>query len=781
MAILTRRKSPHFSTLYMITVLLCERWSLLEGKDDLHLLGLFPFDSKIWAGGQSYLPAAQLAMVHINERDDVLPGYQLKMLWGDSKCNAGYAVDVMYRLLHSEPTKIMILGASCSAACQSIAQSAHLWNIVQMSYACVSPSLSDKSVYPLFTRNNPPDTVLNIPRLALLQEHGWTKVATITESARVWTEVTNDMIGMMKTNGMDVVSSESFSDIPTVQMENIKRKDVRIIVGNFYTTAALKVFCEAYKLQMYGAKYAWIIQGWYSHTWIEDSWKTDMVDCTQEQIATATEGALSVSSFTRHPEGDKKGVSNLTPHEYLAIYDDYVNNTGPSLQGYSSAGSAYDAVWALALALNNTMNVLEESNDNKRLEDFTYGDSQMAQLILKSMANVTFNGVMGRIGFNENGDAVADFRIQQIQDGAKVQIGIYKAELGMIQFDSNVPIVWQGDGPPIDDIKVDYVITKVPGYLYQIVSIVAVAGCICVVILLVINIKFRHVKIIKMSSPNINNIILCGCMFTYSSVLFTEFEGASFDPLVCCKASQYTLLLGVSSAYGALFSKTWRVHVIFTTGKLQKKIVKDGQLIAQVLMLVCIDVIIIALWEGIDPLKIVIRDTNQRQLEIGDKIFIYQIAFCESSYMSYWLGVIYSIKVLLLVFGVFLAWETRKVSIPALNDSRYIGMCIYNIVILSTLGAPIAYVLRYQPGVAYAITSVLVILGTTVTLCLLFLPKLMAQKDGQADQLTNNRTHPLATDNLTGNHANTSTGRTTTATTDAVPGNTGIQVEMRQP
>ncbi len=38
-----------------------------------------------------------------------------------------------------------------------------------------------------------------------------------------------------------------------------------------------------------------------------------------------------------------------------------------------------------------------------------------------------------------------------------------------------------------------------------------------------------------------------------------------------------------------------------------------------------------------------------------------------------WQLLLYSIKGILLIFGVFLAWQTRKVTIPALNDSKYIG------------------------------------------------------------------------------------------------------------
>ena len=40
---------------------------------------------------------------------------------------------------------------------------------------------------------------------------------------------------------------------------------------------------------------------------------------------------------------------------------------------------------------------------------------------------------------------------------------------------------------------------------------------------------------------------------------------------------------------------------------------------------------------------------------------------------------------LLLVFGIFFAWETRKVRIEALNDSKQIGLCVYNVLITSAI------------------------------------------------------------------------------------------------
>lgn len=40
-----------------------------------------------------------------------------------------------------------------------------------------------------------------------------------------------------------------------------------------------------------------------------------------------------------------------------------------------------------------------------------------------------------------------------------------------------------------------------------------------------------------------------------------------------------------------------------------------------------------------------------------------------------------------------MAWETRHVSIPALNDSRHVGLSVYNVAIMCICGAAVALVL----------------------------------------------------------------------------------------
>lgn len=62
-------------------------------------------------------------------------------------------------------------------------------------------------------------------------------------------------------------------------------------------------------------------------------------------------------------------------------------------------------------------------------------------------------------------------------------------------------------------------------------------------------------------------------------------------------------------------------------------------------------------------------------------------------------------------------------SIPALNDSKHIGLSVYNVLIMCIMGAAIALVLSDRRDAVFILISVFIIFCTTATLCLVFVPK----------------------------------------------------------
>lgn len=73
-----------------------------------------------------------------------------------------------------------------------------------------------------------------------------------------------------------------------------------------------------------------------------------------------------------------------------------------------------------------------------------------------------------------------------------------------------------------------------------------------------------------------------------------------------------------------------------------------------------------------------------------------------------------------------MAWETRNVKISALNDSKYIGISVYSVVITSASVVVIGTIISERATLAYISITSLILIATTSTLCLLFLPKIIA-------------------------------------------------------
>lgn len=57
------------------------------------------------------------------------------------------------------------------------------------------------------------------------------------------------------------------------------------------------------------------------------------------------------------------------------------------------AGFAYDAVWALAMALNRTEEYLRETKSRLSIDSFTYANKEVMEYLNRSLEETNFAGV----------------------------------------------------------------------------------------------------------------------------------------------------------------------------------------------------------------------------------------------------------------------------------------------------------------------------------------------------------------------------------------------------
>uniref|UniRef100_A0AAZ3QS17 G-protein coupled receptors family 3 profile domain-containing protein n=1 Tax=Oncorhynchus tshawytscha TaxID=74940 RepID=A0AAZ3QS17_ONCTS len=721
--------------------------SINHPEKKLYIGALFPMSGG-WPGGQACLPSAQMALDLVNKRTDILPEYELELIHYDSMCDPGEATKLLYDLLYTEPIK-MVLMPGCSSVSTLVAEAARMWNLIVLSYGSSSPALSNRQRFPTFFRTHPSATLHNPTRVQLFQKWKWTKIATIQQTTEVFTSTLDDLEARTKEAGIEISVRQSFLTDPAPAVKNLKRQDARIIVGLFYETEARKVFCEVYKEKLYGKKYVWFLIGWYADNWFKI--KDPSINCTVEQMTEAVEGHVTTEIVMLNPE-TVRGASNLTSQEFLNQLMSKLGVRTQRRQGFQEAPLAYDAVWALALALNKTVGPLKAKG--RRLEDFNYNNRDITAEIYRALNTSSFEGVSGHVVFDAQGSRMAWTLIEQLQGGSYKKIGYFDSTKGNLSWYGNDK--WIGE-PPADQTVVIEVFRFLSQKLFVSVSVFAGLGILLGIVCLTFNIYNSNVRYIQNSQPYLNNMTAVGCMMALAAVFPLGLDGHHVHrkqfPVVC-QFRLWLLGLGFSLAYGSMFTKIWWVHTVFTKKddkKEKRKHLEPWKLYATVGVLLIIDVLSLMIWQIVDPLHITV-EKFVREAPKGDLDVLIQplLEHCSSDKMNTWLGVVYGYKGLLLLLGIFLAYETKSISTEKINDHRAVGMAIYNVSVLCMITAPVTMILSSQQDASFAFASLAIVFSVYITLVVLFVPKmrrLITRGEWQSDTQETMKTQGSSTNN----------------------------------
>ncbi|XP_060905971.1 gamma-aminobutyric acid type B receptor subunit 1 [Labrus mixtus] len=707
------------------------------GKKKLYIGALFPMSGG-WPGGQACMPSAQMALDLVNNRSDILPDYELELIHYDSMCDPGESTKLLYDLLYTEPIKIVLM-PGCSGVSTIVAEAARMWNLIVLSYGSSSPALSNRQRFPTFFRTHPSATLHNPTRVQLFQKWKWTRIATIQQTTEVFTSTLDDLEQRTKEAGIEISVRQSFLTDPAVAVKNLKRQDARIIVGLFYETEARKVFCEVFKEKLYGKKYVWFLIGWYADNWFKI--KDPAINCTIENMTEAVEGHVTTEIVMLNPE-TVRGVSNMTSQEFIAALMSRLGGMNPEeTGGFQEAPLAYDAVWALALALNKTVAPLKAKG--RRLEDFNYNNHDITSEIYRALNTSSFEGVSGQVVFDAQGSRMAMTLIEQLQGGSYKKIGYYdSSQKNLSWFDNDV---WIGAGPPADRTVVIIEYRFLSQKLFAAVSVFAGLGILLGIVCLTFNIYNGNVRYIQNSQPYLNNMTAVGCMMALAAVFPLGIDGhhvlRSQFPVVC-QFRLWLLGLGFSLAYGSMFTKIWWVHTLFTKKEEKKEKKKQHlepwKLYATVGVLLSIDFLSLMIWQIVDPLHVTDEKfTKEAPKEDKDVLIQPLLEHCSSEKMNTWLGVVYGYKGLLLLLGIFLAYETKSVSTEKINDHRAVGMAIYNVAVLCLITAPVTMILTSQQDASFAFASLAIVFSAYITLVVLFVPKmrrLITRGEWQSEQ-----------------------------------------------
>jgi hypothetical protein len=234
-----------------------------------------------------------------------------------------------------------------------------------------------------------------------------------------------------------------------------------------------------------------------------------------------------------------------------------------------------------------------------------------------------------------------------------------------------------------------------------------------------------------------------------------------------------------------MLAKAWRIFKIFeTTPKMKKIVIKDIRLVAYIFFLVVLDVCILTVWQILDPVKLRARyvyentsqpsqiifpssfltknsivsslitsSTNANTIQNTTSSFLDDFSLisdsspeipetsqpivqnfsqttqlkvlfeCNSNLFEVWITILTMYKIILLMYGIYLAWIIRNINVPSMNDSKYLLLSTYAIIVCGLGSMSLMQILRDWPDVVQAFFTIGIILATCTTQCLLFIPK----------------------------------------------------------
>ena len=413
------------------------------------------------------------------------------------------------------------------------------------------------------------------------------------------------------------------------------------------------------------------------------------------------------SNFTKKNDRDIKLIEqkykhyNLTPNVAFASY-------------------WYDQVWAIALAVNNSLPVLE--NRNLSIDNYTIGQPEITDVIEEQMANLSFQGAGGWVEFNQYRSVSTPVEVFWISGNGTEYVGLYKP-MNPSSFHVAVSSC---------DLPNDRLPFQIPIGVAILLYILTGVVIMFTTAQLILYFYYRHHKVIKATSSYLSLLMFAGCyLFCIAAVSTIILISHVLIPKVYAAVIYISLLSAVNGAsltLITLFIKLLRVFQIFHLSSHIKKgckYLKNCYLFIFILLLsvipniIILPTICIAAPKRIEFYSRAIRSRtvlHERLLQIS--LGIWQNNVISFMCVLGYLGVF-------LLLTVFLAIRTRKIKYKNFKDTKKVNVFIAVLFITATLGCSLSTILIFSHKEAAGRITIIItmLILPTTSQAILFLPK----------------------------------------------------------
>ena len=705
---------------------------------DLYLLVLAPFpipatrELGIYSAGYSLLAGVDVALEIINERSDILPGYRLTYVTGNSACTSSTraVIALAENIFHGDHNVAGIVGPACSGAASAVAPLIARddeVNLLEVTIA-TSPQLTVTEYRNTYLALSSALVYVDI-FIELLEKYQWSRIGVFSEMNRFYFLSTFRFFQeRVPSNRIAFTSGIDVSFLPVVRARDELVRVLFVFAGGVLSS---RLMCMAFHKGVIYPHHQWIFHDKNIIYFIQEiSFIIDdkRFHCTREQMQRAFEGAIFARyDLQRDPQSDTtKFIGDITYAEYLIRYDQKLRE-GNKFDEYANA--YYDAVWAMALSLNNSMVWFKEHNTS--LSDYNYKNADAMEEIRGQLLGLNFNGITGLINFTKYRECQTRVDLYQIVPNNETEsnnthmekkVGVHITSLKLL---GGEEFVRSDFDKVVDTSTWDRVVS-----IFALVLLVLIV--VANMLLVTASIVFSSHSYIKASSPRLNLPIFSGCcciivgvMMSVSGPAFlTSYTGFSaWVHSLLCVMPWWCFNMGYSLIYGTLCGRAWRVYRIFRVFSIKHYFISDRSIIIFVLALLVFDVIINISFSSANPCYLQVVEeyfdgNNQIRLTVG--------CTCQYPVLQHiYVAIIVTTKGLLLFILFFLAMLTRHVNNPMFRNTTEIAVITFCILFINGIGLPLTLFLTIDR--LWTLVLLLITFSSPVVLChfFIFLPPLL--------------------------------------------------------
>ena len=692
---------------------ICPNSSATGATKPLYLLTLATIPSRLGS-----LSGAQIARDEVNNRTDLLPGYHIELIVPSmeecSSFEAGIGLSNLVKYTVSPPCHpvVAVIGLPCSSHTLLLSPVAGHdgYDLMQLSEANAPIFQSQINRFPHLWHFLGPATVYTEAIQLMMDQYNWSRIGVIfAEDSVFFSGIAKHLNQLLCSVNKSVEFSVGIRATKYYYIDSaisyIKTKNVSIIASLLYPTQEHALQTRAIKENLLYPDYVWI------H--VERS--PPHLDAKQGHIYLHTQLRLNPNTVL---------VSGKTFAEFEEKNRDFIHleqhyNLTPS----AFASYWYDQVWAIALAVNNSLPVLE--NRNLSIDNYTIGQHEITDVIEEQMANLSFQGAGGWVEFNQYHSVSTPVEVFWILDnGTGKQVGVYNP-LNPTDFHVDIN---SSDLP--NDTTPNIVVILIPPPVTILLYILTGVVIMFTTVQLILYLYYRNHKVIKATSSCLSLLMFAGCYLfciaAVSIITYTSFILRPIDYTILIYTCLLSAINAVSLLVITLFIKLLRVYQIFHLAshiKKGQKYLKTCYLFLFISLLSAIPNIIIfpSLILEAPALIQIYKELIEfhREVHIHNLMFNFKITISISLVLAY--------LAVFVLLTCFLAFRTRKISYKNFKNTKKINIFIGILFLTITLGGAMSAILiiGHHKKIGREILSVCLLILPTVSQLLLFLPKIL--------------------------------------------------------